>query len=152
MSALSIRHLISGGVIVNYHCVSRCGHCRYNCSPKRPEDYLDGAAAEKIFTRIAALGCRSMHIGGGEPLREPKPLVGVMQAAVRTGMGIHYVETHSAWFVDEKSATAILEELKSEGLRTLLVSISPFHNAHIPFARTKGVMAACHQAGTNVFP
>jgi hypothetical protein len=27
----------------------------------------------------------------------------------------------------------------------------PFHNEHIPLARTQGVMDACHQAGVRIF-
>lgn len=51
MNELNINSLASGGVITNYYCVSRCGHCLYNCSPGRSKKYLDGATAEKIFRR-----------------------------------------------------------------------------------------------------
>ena len=152
MSVFKIKSLVSGGVIVNYHCVSRCGHCLYNCGPHRDKDYLDGAAAETIFRRIAGLGCRSVHIGGGEPLLDPAGLVAVLTAARKTGMGIDYVETNSAWYVDKDRAGDILSDLRAAGLRTLLVSISPFHNAHIPFARVRGVIDACREAGIQVFP
>ena len=67
-------------------------------------------------------------------------------------MGIDYIETNSAWFVDTAQAIALLGELKASGVHTLLVSISPFHNAHIPYTRVKGVIDACRQAGLNVFP
>ncbi len=152
MSVFKIKSLVSGGVIVNYHCVSRCGHCLYNCGPHRDKDYLDGAAAETIFRRIAGLGCRSVHIGGGEPLLDPAGLVAVLTAARKTGMGIDYVGTNSAWYVDKDRAADILSDLRAAGLRTLLVSISPFHNAHIPFARVRGVIDACREAGIQVFP
>ncbi len=151
MSVLNIKNLVSGGVIVNYHCVSHCGHCLYNCGPHREKDYLDGAHAESIFKRIAALGCRSVHVGGGEPLLDPAGLAAVLQAARKTGMGIDYVETNSAWYVDRDRTVGILSDLRAEGLRTLLVSISPFHNAHIPFARVRGVIEACRETGIQVF-
>lgn len=152
MGRLSITHLNSGGIIVNYHCVSHCGHCLYNCGPHRSKDYLDDALAEKIFQRIAALGCHSVHIGGGEPLLAPQKLLAVLSAARKNRMAIEYVETNCAWFVDSDQALALLARLQEAGLHTLLVSISPFHNAHIPFARTLGVIDACRQAGMNVFP
>jgi hypothetical protein len=152
MSGLSIKRLLSGGVITTYHCVSRCGHCLYNCGPHRSKDYLDARLAERIFARIAGLGCRSVHIGGGEPLLDPKALSVVLDAARRSGMGIDYVETNSAWFVDPQQAEAVLTLLRASGLGTLLVSISPFHNARIPFARVRGVIEACRRCGVQVFP
>jgi len=152
MTELSIRRLTSGGVITNYHCVSRCGHCLYNCGPHRTRDYLEEAAAGNIFRRIAELGCRSVHIGGGEPLLEPGKLAGVLAAARDAGVSIDYVETNSAWFIDSSQAAAVLKDLLASGVRTLLVSISPFHNAHIPFARVRGVIDACRRTGMHVFP
>lgn len=152
MTRLSITHLNSGGVIANYHCVSHCGHCLYNCGPHRNQDYLDAALADTIFKRIAALDCRSVHIGGGEPLLAPQKLIAVLDAARRNHMAIDYVETNCAWFVDADRAAALLAQLQAAGLQTLLISISPFHNAHIPFAKTLGVIDACRQSGMNVFP
>lgn len=152
MPQLSIRRLTSGGVITNYHCVSRCGHCLYNSSPRRDKAYLEPDLADTIFRQIAAHGCRSVHIGGGEPFLDPDGLIRVASAAREVGMGIDYIETNSAWFVDSVQAITLLKELKAGGVHTLLVSISPFHNAHIPYARVKGVIDACRQAGLNVFP
>lgn len=152
MSRLAIPRLSSGGVITNYHCVSRCGHCLYNCGPHRDRDYLDPVAAETVFASIRRHGCRSVHIGGGEPLLEPGKLRRVLEAARRCGMGIDYVETNAAWGRDEDAAVELLTSLKAAGLETLLVSISPFHNAFIPFERVRRVIAACRRAEVQVFP
>ena len=152
MTELSIKRLASGGVITTYHCVSRCGHCLYNCGPHRSKNYLDAALADSIFRRIAQLGCRSVHIGGGEPLLNPQKLTVVLAAARNAGVGIDYVETNSAWFVDPEAAEDVLAQLQASGLRTLLVSISPFHNAYIPFARVRGVIDTCRRLGITVFP
>ena len=152
MTLFAVKHLASGGVITNYHCVSQCGHCLYNCGPHRPKDYLDADTAEKIFRSIIQQGCRSVHIGGGEPLLQPEKLGVVLEAACTAGMGIDYVETNSAWFVDREKALSVLDTLKRAGLQTLLVSISPFHNAAIPFDRVMGVIDACRQCGIQAFP
>ena len=152
MSRFAVNHLASGGVITNYHCVSSCGHCLYNCGPHRSKDYLEASTAERIFRVIMQRGCRSVHIGGGEPLLQPQKLAAVLEAARAVGLGIDYVETNSAWFVDGEKALSILNALKGAGLRMLLVSISPFHNAAIPFARVTGVINACRQSGIEVFP
>lgn len=127
MERLTIGRLCSGGVITNYDCVSRCGHCLYNCGPHREKDYLAAAAAERIFARIAELGCRAVHIGGGEPLLAPEKLIEVLRAAGRCGVSIDYVETNSAWFKDPDRADHMLKRLQEAGAHTLLISISPFH-------------------------
>ena len=88
MPPLSINRLASGGVITTYHCVSSCGHCLYSCGPHRPKDHLEAADAEAIFNCIATLGCRSVHIGGGEPILYPEKLAGVLAAARRAGMAV----------------------------------------------------------------
>jgi hypothetical protein len=46
----------------------------------------------------------------------------------------------------------MLEQILPLGGRTLLVSISPFHNEYIPFAKVKGVLEACREAGVSIFP
>jgi sugar phosphate isomerase/epimerase len=152
MTQLSIKRLASGGVITNYHCVSRCAHCLYNCSPRRAKDYLGEEMAGGIFRLIASLGCRAVHIGGGEPLLAPQKLTAVLAAARRAGVAIDYIETNSAWFADPDQADHLLNQLSEAGVETLLVSISPFHNAHIPFARVKGVIEACRRSGIRAFP
>jgi hypothetical protein len=152
MTRLYIKSLSSGGVITNYHCVSKCGHCLYNCGPHRTKAYLEAALAEKIFHRIKSLGCRSVHIGGGEPLLHPAKLIKILKVAKNTGVSIDYVETNSAWFINSDQAETVLKNLHTVGAQTLLISISPFHNAYIPFARVKGVIAACRKVGMNIFP
>ncbi len=152
MAKIVIKRLASGGVITNYNCVSRCGHCLYNSGPHRSGDYLEPDRAELIFKTILRLGCRSIHIGGGEPMLHPQKLVTVALAARKAGTGIDYVETNSAWFVDPRQADEVLGHLLNSGVHTLLVSMSPFHNEFIPFARVKGVIEACRRTGMQVFP
>jgi hypothetical protein len=149
---LKIERLISGGVITNYFCTSACRHCLYNCSPHREKHYLSPEAARENFRTVKSLGCSAVHIGGGEPLLRPLELGAVLAAARREGVGIDYVETNCSWFKDAQSAEALLAQLRCNGLHMLLVSISPFHNEHIPFARTQGVMQAAARAGVRVFP
>lgn len=151
-AAFQITALVSGGLITNYFCTSRCRHCLYYCSPDWPKDSIGAGTAEKNFRAIRARGCNAVHIGGGEPLLRPDVLVSVLDAAHRTGMHIDYVETNSAWYRDADSAVALLSRLKRHGLHTLLISISPFHNEHIPFARVEGVIAAARRVGIGLFP
>ena len=152
MGDFTIRKLFSGGLITNYFCTSRCRHCLYNCSPNRGKEYIDSETAEKCFTRVLELGCRSVHIGGGEPMLRPEKLENILKVANRVGMGIDYVETNSSWFKDTESAVNILGRLIANGLGTLLVSISPFHNEFIPLSKVKGVIDAGRKVGIGLFP
>ena len=152
MTELNIRRLMSGGIITNYFCTSRCGHCLYNCSPQWPKEYMTVQTAEKNLRAARSLGCRSVHIGGGEPMLRPDGLTDVLKIAADIGVSVEYVETNSSWFKDSQSAMDLLTALKTQGLSTLLVSISPFHNEHIPFYKVQGVIEAARQAGIGVFP
>lgn len=82
----------------------------------------------------------------------PRELGGVLKAACEVGVGIDYVEINCAWYKDADSAVQSLEDLTRSGLRTLLVSISPFHNEKIPFFKIKGAINAARKAGVNVIP
>jgi hypothetical protein len=143
---------MSGGIITNYFCTSRCGHCLYNCSPQWEKGYITPETAEKNLQAVRSLGCRSVHIGGGEPLLRPDGLATALKIADDLGVAVEYVETNSSWFKDSRSAVAFLTDLRARGLETLLVSISPFHNEHIPFFKVKGVIEAARLAGVGVFP
>ncbi|MFC1880899.1 radical SAM protein [Thermodesulfobacteriota bacterium] len=152
MTELNIRQLMSGGIITNYFCTSTCRHCLYNCSPQWEKEYITPETAEKNLQAVRSLGCRSVHIGGGEPLLRPDGLATVLKIADDLGVAVEYVETNSSWFRDSSSAEAFLKDLRTQGLETLLVSISPFHNEHIPFFKVKGVIEAAGHAGVGIFP
>jgi hypothetical protein len=98
------------------------------------------------------LGCRSVHIGGGEPMLRPEKLENILNIANKVGIRIDYAETNSSWFKDTESAVNLLERLVSNGLGTLLISISSFHNEHIPFSKVKGVIDAGKKTGIGLFP
>lgn len=152
LKPLEIPPLYSGGLIVNYRCSSACGHCLYASSPRREAGYIDENTTRENLSTIRSLGCHSIHIGGGEPFLNFDGLKRVMDVATETGVSVEYVETNSSWFKDEASACARLEALRERGLRTILVSISPFHNAYIPYRKVVGVVEACRQVGMGVFP
>jgi len=152
MKQLHLRHLRSGGLITNYHCTSSCAHCLYHCSSRRPHDYIDAATAGRCLAAVISRRCSSIHIGGGEPFLNIDGLVMVLRLARSMGVGVEYVETNSSWFTDEKTALFTLERLRAEGLKKVLVSISPFHNEHIPFYKVRGVMKACIAAGVDILP
>lgn len=151
-SPLHISSLHSGGLIVTYACSSACEHCLYMCSPQRDHTYIDEDTARENFATVRQLGCRSMHIGGGEPFLQPEQLLKVLHIANEEGMYIEYIETNASWYSTHEQACIQLKKLKATGLDTLLISISPFHSEYIPFKKTKGLISACYDTGMHVFP
>lgn len=152
MTEFAIKRLLSGGLITNYSCSSECQHCLYACSPKRKNDYISENDAFNYLSLIRAMGGNAVHIGGGEPFINPDKLLGVLKAASRAGIKIEYIETNSSWFKDSEGAEKLLANLRNAGLRSLLVSISPFHNEFVPLSKVNGVMQACGKTGINIFP
>ncbi len=152
MDDLYISKLSSGGIITNYFCTSACHHCLYGCSPSWEKKYMDGDTAIALFRKIKELGCSVIHIGGGEPLLRPEKLAMILEKAVEEKVFIEYIETNSSWYQNHHEALELLKNLMQRGVTTLLISIDPFHNEFIPFAKVKGVMAACAETGMSIFP
>ncbi len=151
-----IPRLVSGGLITNYFCTSQCRHCAYFSSPSWPKEYISPETAQSLLGTVKRKDCRSLHIGGGEPLLRPELLFPVLEQFGEAGVGIDYIETNSSWYKNtetgEEDAKALLSELKDYGVSTLLISISPFHNEYIPFAKVEGVLRACRTTGMGIFP
>jgi hypothetical protein len=143
---------MSGGLITNYFCSSSCRHCLYRCSPSWPKDFISVETARANLQTIRKLGCTAVHVGGGEPLLRPQGVASVLEVANETSVYVEYVETNSSWYQNHGAACAVLEELAERGLATLLVSISPLHNEHVPYYKVKGVIGACRETGISVFP
>lgn len=150
--SLTIGSLMSGGLITNYRCPSRCGHCLYGCGPKWEGDYITLEQTRVNVEKAMALGCCSLHIGGGEPFLKFDSLVEVAKTIRGMGANVEYIETNSSWFRTEEDARDKLRRLMDVGVMTLLLSISPFHNEYIPFDKVKGVIDACRGEGMGVFP
>lgn len=152
MRPLTIPQLYSGGIITNYSCTSKCQHCLYGCSPLRSHNYITKSQAVKNMQQIIHKGCRAVHIGGGEPFVDVQGLYSVLNAANEVKMRIEYIETNSSWCTNIEKGIEILTELKKRNVRQLLISMSPFHNEHVPFIRVKNLMAACKEVKISVFP
>jgi hypothetical protein len=148
---VKIGQLYSGGIIANYRCSARCAHCLYASSPTRDGSYITPTTARRIFEAVAAKGCQSLHIGGGEPLLHPDELCALLDAATACDIHIEYVETNASWYRDDPRSDRLLNRLLRHGLSTLLISMDPFHVETIPFAKVEGVTAACNRCGIHPF-
>jgi len=151
-NSLKIDRLISGGVITNYFCSSRCRHCLYNSSPSWKKEYITPQMADKVFKTLKKFGVYSVHIGGGEPFLNFEGLKKVVEKANENGVYIEYIETNASWVENEKKAKQKLKDLKSLGIETILVSISPFHNEYIPLKKVLKLINLLKEVGIEIFP
>jgi hypothetical protein len=149
---LTISRLISGGLITTYSCSSSCRHCLYRCHPGRERQHIDTETTSANLKTIDSLGCDSIHIGGGEPFLDFASLLQILELCQQHHIQVEYIETNASWFNSIEQVSPKLRELLPRGVSTLLISISPFHNEHIRFSKTKGLIQACRRAGLNVFP
>ena len=150
--------LIHGGVMVNYQCNAACRHCLYSCSPTRGEGYVDEDGAEKICRFLRKGGCRSVHIGGGEPFLNFEGLVMMAAKLKDAGIKLEYVETNAAWAVDASGSGSLskeirekLERLLAAGADTLCISIDPFHAEYVPYGAPLALAKLCEKTGMDYF-
>ena len=147
-----INALYSGaGIIVTYKCTAACLHCCYSSSPQRDGAYMTRETADKIFALLRDKGCRSVHIGGGEPFINFDGLLEVCESAQRNRVAVDYIETNASWFTDETSVSQKLRKLRAADVDCLLISLDPFHNEFVPYAKVKNLLKCCERNNFGTF-
>ena len=141
---IKLRHLSHGGIMPNYQCTAACRHCLYACSMDW-EGYMTEADMETACENLRYGGCRSVHIGGGEPFMNFDGLVALVKMAVRYGISVEYVETNGYWATDEKTVKNYLEALRDAGADTLCISVDPFHAEYVPYERPVRLAELCRR-------
>jgi len=144
-------HMGHGGIMVNYHCTAACRHCLYACSPKRERHYISQEATQEICELLIMGGCRSVHIGGGEPFWDFDGLLDMLYIVREAGVTVEYVETNAFWVVDEGKITSYLRELHKAGVDTLCISLDPFHAEYVPVERPLLLAKMCERLGMGYF-
>ena len=147
-----VNALYSGaGIIVTYKCTAACLHCCYSSSPKRDGAYMTRETANKIFALLSEKGCRSVHIGGGEPFMSFEGLLGVCESAQRNRVSIDYIETNASWYTDGTDVSQKLKKLRAAGIDCLLISVDPFHNEFVPYVKVKNLLKCCEKNNIGTF-
>ena len=140
-----------GGVMPNYECNAACRHCLYACSPTRTGGYMGEAVMHEMFGILRENGCRSVHIGGGEPFLDFEGLLVLVGTAARYGIGIDYIETNASWVGDEAITKKRLKELSNAGADTLCISVDPFHVEYVPLKQPLRLAKVCAETGFGYF-
>ncbi|HNY12513.1 MAG TPA: radical SAM protein [Candidatus Wallbacteria bacterium] len=139
---LTIGGLQGGGVILSYRCTNSCGHCLICGSPKRENRWLTPAELDDVFGVIKKAGPDAeMHIGGGEAFLNPDCVLSALGAAKNHGVRVSYVETNGFWGRNPGKYRPILQKFYDAGLRSVLISVSPFHAEFITPETTMGAIS-----------
>lgn len=122
------------GFIANYRCPAACGHCLYGCAPAAEAGYVTEETARHVCAHLRRLGCRGLHIGGGEPFLNLDGLLGLIRVIRESGIEIEYIETNAAWVTSDAARNRdILARVTDAGGGCIMVSADPFHVGYIPF-------------------
>jgi len=148
---LTADRLQHGGVMANYRCTAACRHCLYACSPERSAGYITEAAAEYIAELLLLGGCRSVHIGGGEPFINFNGLLKLVRVLTHGGVNVEYIETNAYWASDVKQCENQLKELYKAGADTLCISLDPFHAEYVPIELPLSLAKICRDIGFGFF-
>ena len=81
----------------------------------------------EMFAMLRECGCRSVHIGGGEPFIDFGGLLKLVRTAKQYGIRIDYIETNAYWVDDDTSTKKRLGELLAVGTDTFCISVDPYH-------------------------
>ncbi|MCL2512932.1 MAG: radical SAM protein [Oscillospiraceae bacterium] len=152
----TITRLSSGGIIANYRCPAACGHCLYGCSPGAEPGYIDKKTAAGVCENLRRLGCKGVHIGGGEPFLNVGGLVDLIKIIDESGLRLEYIETNAAWITgDGKRDRRILSDVadvgNTYGKNCIMVSADPFHVEFIPFWKPERLIRLFEETGTPHF-
>ena len=137
--------------MANYRCTAACRHCLYACSPERTDGYITEAVAENVCELLRSAGCRSVHIGGGEPFLAFDGLLMLISIILNAGISVDYVETNAFWAADKRQVESYLRELAQAGADTLCISLDPFHAEYVPVGLPLSLAELCQSAGFGYF-
>ncbi len=138
---------LGGGLVLGYRCSSRCRHCLYACGPHRRDGKPSFEELEQVLDLLAERAPQARyHIGGGEPFLDFPLLKHAVSGMSERGLSLDYIETNSSWVKSAEQAEQVLCELAALGLKSVLVSVSPFHAEFVPPFKTKTLIAAAQRA------
>ena len=148
MIALPLKH---AGIMPNYECTAACRHCLYACSPSFSGGYMAEDVMDSTFKHLQTGGCRSVHIGGGEPFIDFEGLLTLISKANKYRIAVDYIETNASWAADEATIVAHISQLEELGVDTFCISLDPFHAEYVPYGNPLRLAEVCKKQGFGYF-
>jgi hypothetical protein len=106
--------------------------------------------AAEVAGLLSRGGCRSVHIGGGEPFLNFEGLMAAIEELHRAGIKIEYIETNAFWAEDPDAAER-LKRLAAKGIDALCISVDPYHAEYVPYSLPLLLGDLCEQTGMGYF-
>jgi hypothetical protein len=107
--------------------------------------------ARRVCAVLRALGCRSLHIGGGEPFLDTDGLTATIRIIRESGIALDYIETNAAWITPDMDRNKRILRCVTAGGGCVMVSADPFHIEFIPFWKTKALVGLLRSEGVPYF-
>lgn len=126
-------------LLYTYQCTIACRHCCFTCGTDRPRVRMETDKAVRHLRSLHELG-RVIHIAGGECMIYWDDLVDVLQVSRAEGVQPHFIETNCSFASDDGIVRERLRVLERSGVKGILLSADPFHQAFVPperFIRTR---------------
>jgi hypothetical protein len=106
---------------------------------------------QEVCAILKKHGCRSLHIGGGEPFMDFDGLCSLVHTARTHGIVVEYVETNAYWADDEEKAVRYLRALSRAGANALCISHDAYHAEFIDPTLPVRLADICRRTGFGYF-
>jgi len=121
-------------VLFTYRCTIACRHCCFGCSGARPDVAMQPQRCAQALAMLHETG-RVIHIAGGEAMLYWDTLAEALRLACERGVAPHFIETNCSFAVNDNVVRERLLFMREQGVRGLLASCDPYHQAFVPAER-----------------
>ncbi|MEW6360081.1 MAG: radical SAM protein [Planctomycetota bacterium] len=139
--AAATRVKYPGALLFTYRCSISCDHCLFGCGLSIPPRVMSAEDALEFLRQLHQTD-RCVHIAGGEAFLFWDVLAEVVERAGKGGIAPHFIESNCSWAAHDGIVRERLSRLKDWGLRGMLFSADPYHQAHVPpenFIRARAI-------------
>jgi len=120
-------------------------------SPQHRSGFITPEMSEHLALLLKKSGCRSVHIGGGEPFMNFSALCSLIEKLAENGISIDYIETNASWCKSEDFVRTRLKKLRELGVDTVMASVDPFHIEFVPLERPLLLCRILREEGFDYF-
>jgi len=121
-------------VLFTYRCSIACKHCLFGCTGGRPDVVMTPRQCADALALLHETG-RVVHIAGGEAMLYWDVMREAVSIAAAEGNAPHFIETNCSFATDDAVVRERLGFLAGHGVKGLLASADPFHQAFVPAER-----------------